>query len=243
VGDLDGDGRDDVLVANKIEPTEGSTSWVYRLTRQSSGYRVDGPLDLPAAYHYAPALGDLTGDGAADLLLGTWKGRLDYFRNEGDGSFVAARESVVDVPGGRHVTPALGDLTGDGTLDLVVGTGDGSLHVYRNTGSPSKPAFEHAPNLLSGVSVGSRSAPALHDVDGDGTLDLIVGTEETLVVIENEGTPSAPSFARSPTAVSTDGMLRLAHPAVGDLSGDGRTEVLLGTERGGLVLLQPTSGP
>jgi FG-GAP repeat. len=67
VGDLDGDGTADVLVANKIEPTEGATSRVSRLSRQQEAgapvYQLDGHLDLPSAYQYAPALGDLTGDG------------------------------------------------------------------------------------------------------------------------------------------------------------------------------------
>ncbi len=246
VGDLDGDGTTDVLAANKIEPTEGATSRVYRLSRRSSGsspaYQRDGHLDLPSAYHYAPALGDLTGDGAADLLLGTWKGRIAYHRNQGDGTFAAVDESVVDLSGARHATPALGDLTGDGLLDLVVGTADGALHVYRNTGSRPEPAFERVSDVLTDVSVGTRSAPALHDVDGDGTLDLIVGAEEKLVVLRNEGTPSAPSFA-SPSPISVDGISRLAHPAVGDLNGNGQAELLLGIERGGLILLQGAPRP
>ena len=237
VGDLTGDGTDDVLVANKIEPTEGSTSWVYRLTRQSSGYQIDGHLDLPSAYHYAPALGDLTGDGAADLLLGTWKGRVAYHRNEGDGTFSSAEASMVDLSSERHATPALGDLTGDGLLDLVVGTGDGSLHLFRNTGSSTEPSFERMTGVLEDVSVGSRSAPALHDVNGDSTLDLIVGAEEKLVVLRNTGTPSNPSFA-APTPVSVEGIPRLAYPAVGDLDGNGQVDLLLGTERGGIVLFQ-----
>ncbi len=242
-GDLDGDGGTDVLVANKIEPTEGATSRVYRLSRQqdagSPEYQVDGHLDLPSAYQFAPALGDLTGDGVADLLLGTWRtGGVAYHRNNGDGTFTRVDDAIVEPSSGRHITPALGDLTGNGRLDLVVGTADGSLHFYRNTGSATEPSFEPAPDVLDEVSVGSRSAPALHDVDGDGTLDLIVGTEEGLRVLPNTGTSSNPSFADSSSTVSVKGMLSLAHPSVGDLSGDGRPEVVVGTKRGGIVLLQ-----
>jgi hypothetical protein len=248
VGDLDGDGGSDVLLANKIEPTEGTTSRVYRLSREQDGgapeYRIDGHLDLPAAYQYAPALGDLTDNGAADLLLGTWrKEGVAFYRNDGSGSFSRADELIVERSGDRHMTPTLGDLTGNGRLDLVLGAADGSLYYYENTGSASDPSFERVPDVLDGVSLGSRSAPALHDVDGDGTLDLVVGTEEDLVVLRNTGTPTDPSFAQAPTSVSVDGMLSLAHPAVGDLSGNGRSNVILGTERGGLVLLQAGTQP
>jgi len=246
VGDLNGDGASDMLVANKIEPTEGSTSRVYRLSRRqeetSLSYRLDGHLDLPAAYHYAPALGDLTGDGTADLLLGTWKGRLAYHRNTGDGTFTAVSESLVDLSGERHATPVLGDLTGDGLLDLVVGTADGSLHVFRNTGSATEPAFERLPDVLADVTVGSRAAPALHDVDGDDVLDLVVGTEKKMVVLPNQGTPSSPSFG-TPTPVSVEGIPRLAHPSIGDVSGNGQPDLVVGGERGGLVLFQAPGRP
>lgn len=246
VGDLDGNGRLDALIANKVDPDHGETSRVYRFENTGSDrsptYRLGESLDLPSSYHYAPALGDLTGDGVADLVLGTWKGRVAFYRNDGDGTFESVDESMVELPSGQHAVPALGDLDGNGTLDLVVGTADGSLHVYRNTGSEKAPAFERDPELLSEVDVGSRAAPALHDLDGDGTLDLIVGTKEGLVTLVNEGTPNDPSFSPSPAPVTLDGVPDLAHPAVGDLSGNGRAELVLGGERGGLVLFQAASG-
>jgi hypothetical protein len=75
-------------------------------------------------------------------------------------------------------------------------------------------------------------------VTGDGTLDLVVGAEETLVVLRNDGTPSQPAFA-APAPVSAAGIPRLAKPAFGDLTDDGRAELLLGGEGGGLVLFRP----
>jgi len=242
VGDLNADGTLDLLLANKIDPKRGETSVVYRLSNEGTAtapvYRRDGALDLPAAYHYSPALGDLTGDGAADLLLGTWKGRIAYHRNQGDGTFEPVDEALLEVSGESHVVPALGDLTGNGRPDLVVGTGGGTLQFYRNTGSAAEPSFSRDPDLLADVDVGARAAPEIRDLNGDGVRDLLVGAQEGLFVLENEGTASAPSFGDT-TRVQREGIPRLATPAMDDLNGDGRLDLVMGSERGGLVLIQP----
>ena len=242
VGDLNADGTLDLLLANKIDPKRGETSVVYRLSNEGTAtapvYRRDGALDLPAAYHYSPALGDLTGDGAADLLLGTWKGRIAYHRNQGDGTFEPVDEGLLEVSGESHVVPALGDLTGNGRPDLVVGTGGGTLQFYRNTGSAAEPSFSRDPDLLADVDVGARAAPEIRDLNGDGVHDLLVGAQEGLFVLENEGTASAPSFGDT-TRVQREGIPRLATPAMDDLNGDGRLDLVMGSERGGLVLIQP----
>lgn len=238
LGDLDGDGTTDALVANKIDPRRGETSLVYPLTHADSGsaLRKREALDLPDAYHYAPALGDLTGNGVADLIVGTWQGELSYFENQGDGTFAAGDGGVEALSSGSNAVPALGDLTGNGALDLVVGTARGTVSLYRNTGTASTPDFSQEAEVLAEID--GRAAPTLHDVDGDGTLDLLLGTKDELLFLRNQGTAQEPDFAAS-TTVDLDGVPRRAAPAFGDLNDDGFPELLMGGERGGLVLFQP----
>ena len=60
-----------------------------------------------------------------------------------------------------------------GDLDLVVGAYDGSLTYMENTGTTTAPVFVQrtgSANPYDGINVGSWSAPALGDIDGDGTL-------------------------------------------------------------------------
>ena len=60
-----------------------------------------------------------------------------------------------------------------GDLDLVVGNGDGLLNYLENTGTSTAPVFvarTGSANPLDDFDVGDASAPALGDLDNDGTL-------------------------------------------------------------------------
>ena len=64
-------------------------------------------------------------------------------------------------------------LTGD--LDLVVGEDSGDLIYIENTGTSTAPAFVQrtgSANPFDGIDVGDISAPALGDLNNDGTLRL-----------------------------------------------------------------------
>ena len=243
--DLDGDGDHDGLVANKIDPDAGQTSRVYRIENTGSAnapeYHVRAPLDLPDAYHYAPALGDLNGDDAPDLLLGTWKGRLALYINDGTGGFTLDGNAIVELPRGGNATPALGDLDADGDLDLVIGESAGTLNYFRNDGSPSDPAFRLVTESFADVDVDHRSAPALHDVDADGDLDLIVGSQMNGVQwAENTGTPEAYAFgALRPMPLDAP---EFATPTVTDWNGDARADFVMGSRGGGLLLFRGQGG-
>jgi len=240
MGDLDGDGDLDGLVANKIDPRRTQTSRVYLLENTGAptapSYQLRDALDgLPAAYHFAPALGDLDDDGTPDLILGTWGGSLLHYTGNGDGSFTKAADPLLELPRGSNAMPALGDLDDDGDLDLVVGESAGTLTYYRNDGSPTDPAFTLASEAFADLTVDNRSAPALHDVDRDGDLDLLVGSEtDGFVLARNTGTPSNPQFADA-RPVDLDAP-RLAAPTFADVNGDGSPDLVAGSDGGGLVL-------
>jgi hypothetical protein len=241
VGDLDGDGDGDLLLANKIDPGEGRTSLVYRFENVGApdepAFREAGPLEIRGQYQYAPELADLDGDGVADLLLGQFRGRVAYHRGDGSGGFTRADSALVEITRGSHTVPALGDLDGDGDLELMVGESSGTLNYYRNDGSPGSPDFELVSDAFGDIDVGRRSAPALVDLDDDGDLDLVVGSESSgLQVFRNEGDAEAFEFVQA-------GRLRaavrgLSSPVFADVEGDGRPELISGSASGGVLLFR-----
>jgi uncharacterized protein (DUF2141 family) len=242
VADVDGDGDLDLLLGNRISqdnPRSGALHYFENIgTRTRPEWRARGPLAITGTFNYAPALGDLDGDGKPDLILGTWRNVLEWYRNTGATGkpvFELVDSAVVTLTRGSNATPALADVDGDGDLDLFVGEGSGSINFYRNDGTKRKPKFVLVSDEYAGIAAGRRSAPALMDVDGDGDLDLLVGSESGAVQLyRNTGTRTAPSFVRD-SAFSMTGSFN-AIPAVADMDGDGTPELLLGGSGGGVEL-------
>ncbi|MEW5767718.1 MAG: FG-GAP-like repeat-containing protein, partial [bacterium] len=122
----------------------------------------------------------------------------------------------VKTNGGVSSSPALGDINGDGRLEIVVGSNDNKVYAWNDEGS-----------LVTGFPVGTGgavgSSPALGDIDGDGRLEIVVGSNDNKVYAWNDEGSLVPGFP-----VDT-GWIINSSPALGDIDGDGRLEIVVGS--------------
>ncbi|MDC2890436.1 FG-GAP repeat domain-containing protein [Psychrosphaera algicola] len=149
-----------------------------------------------------PFAADLDNDGDNDLLVGNQSGFLSYFENTTDGgalTFVSkiGRENpgrFIDVGAGAR--PTLVDADNDLDFDLYITNSDGELFYYENTGSVSNAVFELQNQTLIDLSlVGNVLGLAFADLDTDGDVDLLVGSDSgRLIYYKNLGTVTQPLF-------------------------------------------------
>ncbi len=181
VGDLDGDGKPDVVItcftSNKLS--------VFRNTSVPGTIAFAARQDfVPGTVPYFVHIGDLDGDGKADIaLVNRDVATLAVYRNTSvPGTITLAARQDFATPAGTftHYGLAYGDLDGDGKPDLAVGNYTLNVtSIFRNTSVPGVVSFAPRVDLPSGVSYDV----GIDDFDGDGRPDLAVTNSSSTVSI------------------------------------------------------------
>ena len=130
------------------------------------------------------ALGDVDGDGLCDIYFCSLDGSNALYRNLGGWRFTnIAAAAGVDLPRSLSTGALLGDVDGDGDLDLLVNAIGGGTRLFLNDRQG-----RFAENTASGLWRRSgATSMALADIDGDGDLDLYVANYRTSTIMDEPG--------------------------------------------------------
>jgi hypothetical protein len=225
VGDLNGDGRADIVTTNAILSSNGAGASTITVLLQDPAR----PGQFLAATSYAAgtnpqsvAIEDLNDDGLPDLAVADNLGISLLLQNPGaPGTFLPRTAISVGAP---TASIAIADLTGNGRRDLVVTTAASVLVLLQDP--------QTAGSFLAPMSYSAGAQPifaAVGDLDEDGKLDIAVAnlgspadasTASVSVLLQDSA--GSGSFLPAIT-YATD--LRSATVAIADLNGDGKLDL------------------
>ena len=222
VGDLNGDGKLDVVTAN------GNWNTVSIFLNQGGRKLVQSGTSLWSGNNpTALAVADVNWDGKADLVVtNAAESDLSVFLGKGDGTFLAPSKEFA-IGGSPFTRPVLADFSGDGDLDVVLsdeqssvvlalGNGDGTFRAASVTNIVVPPGSANSGGAFSIASA---------DLNGDGIPDFVIGQSSTspglgvaVFLTQSNGNLGKGVVNAQNTALS--------YVALGDLNRDGKADIV-----------------
>jgi hypothetical protein len=224
VGDVNGDGRVDVVMTTSyyFDPANDYRLFVF-LQDQNGALQIPASYPTVGTYTSRPdsvGVGDVTGDGLADVVVGVEETGIEVFPQEPDGTLGAGTV----YPTSDAFKIRLGDLNNDGRLDVAGvgwGTDTATVFLQNSTGT-----FDGS--AVYPVSHSGYEDLEIGDVTGDGLADIVVMSGQLyatpnlgILAQRPAGGFDSPDYYRVGENTNTRGV------GVGDATGDGRNDVVV----------------
>ena len=214
--DVNQDGHVDIVIASA---DDNKVAW-YQNTGGAPPTFNEHIVSTGASGAQVVSTGDIVHDGDLDIIVGAMTGGAIYwYKNSGGGSPSFSQQTASSNSNGVSDI-VIADVNGDGLLDILASEYSGSAAVwYRNNGEFT-PTFTR---ILVGDGYPSMRAVCAGDLDSDGDLDIIGGTETGNHIgwFENDGAIS-PGFTHHSIMSGTSGSLSIT---AGDIDADNDLDI------------------
>jgi len=223
-GDLDGDGKQDIIAANWA----ANTVSIFRNTSTVGSISFAPKIDISIGLGpQGISIHDIDGDGKPDFVVTNVNSQnIAVFKNTGSPGIVSFATPLSFPTGYTPTSVIIRDLDGDAKPDLAVTeSGANMLALFRNTSTAGNISFAPRTEVSSS---GGPGSVAVGDLDGDGKPDLVVSNYSSAgtAVFRNVSTPGTINYTIAQTLFVPPFPNRVT---VGDLDGDGKPEIVEAT--------------
>jgi len=202
------------------EGQKGYSPWWWHHSLPSGGLVGDS----------SPVIGNFDSDTEMEILIGRDDGYLYWYNHNGKGDppyqsyYYYKKRLQIGGSTDTVTTPAVGDIDGDGELEIAVCSSAGVCKICNKYGNSTMASMSYAS--------GSKSSPALADLDSDGKLEVIVGSSDGKVYVWYHNGTTFPGW---PVQAAP---LMYPSPAVGDIDNDGELEIVIATDDNSVYALE-----
>ncbi len=180
-GDIDNDGDEDMLIGD----SDGRIHFLKNTTDEQDAIfsiHTIEYFDIDVGSHASPFLIDIDRDDDLDLIIGSRQGNIFHYENQGtpmEANFKLTNEQFGNINltdsifGTAYSSPLVIDEANG--FELFVGTEKGTVHHFTNIDNNLQGTFSEGFDSLILLGQGTRTSPAIYDLNDDGRNDILLG--------------------------------------------------------------------